>query len=65
MHPSGQHPAKAVVQAMQKQFNLTDDDTQNISDVNATIGKETQSKAITAALVAVVLMMIYSRFASS
>ena len=50
---------KQVVQAMQKQFNLTDDDTQNISDVNATIGKETQSKAITAALVAVVLMMIY------
>ena len=50
---------KQVVQAMQKQFNLSDDDTQNISDVNATIGKETQGKAITAALVAVVLMMIY------
>lgn len=48
-----------VVQAMQKQFNLSDDDTQNISDVNATIGKETQGKAITAALAAVVLMMIY------
>lgn len=50
---------KQVVQAMQKQFNLSDDDTQNISDVNATIGKETQGKAIVAALVAVILMMIY------
>lgn len=49
----------AVIDAMQEQFSITDDDTQNISDVNATIGKEMQSKAILAALVAVVLMLIY------
>ena len=49
----------AVVDAMQEKFGITDDDTQNISDVNATIGKEMQGKAITAALVAVVLMLIY------
>lgn len=52
----------AVVEAMQEAFGITDDDTQNISDVNATIGKEMQGKAITAALVAVVLMLIYITF---
>lgn len=52
----------AVVEAMQEVFGITDDDTQNISDVNATIGKEMQGKAITAALVAVVLMLIYITF---
>ena len=52
----------AVVDAMQEKFGITDDDTQNISDVNATIGKEMQGKAITAALVAVVLMLIYITF---
>ena len=52
----------AVVEAMQEALGITDDDTQNISDVNATIGKEMQGKAITAALVAVVLMLIYITF---
>ena len=50
---------KAVVAAMQKEFDLTDDDTLSISDVNATIGKEMQSKAIGAAAVAVILMLLY------
>lgn len=53
---------KAVVAAMQEEFSITDDDTQNISDVNATIGKEMQSKAILAAVVAVLLMLIYITF---
>ncbi|HBI63895.1 MAG TPA: protein translocase subunit SecF [Clostridiales bacterium] len=53
---------KAVVAAMQKEFDLTDDDTQSISDVNATIGKEMQGKAIGAALLAVVLMLLYITF---
>ena len=52
----------AVVDAMQEKYGITDDDTQNISDVNATIVKEMQGKAITAALVAVVLMLIYITF---
>lgn len=52
----------AVVDAMQEKFGISDDDTQNISDVNATIGKEMQSKAVMAALAAVVLMLIYITF---
>ena len=53
---------KAVVAAMQEQFGITDDDTQNISDVNATVSQEMQSTAIVAALVAVVLMLLYITF---
>ncbi|MDO4175144.1 MAG: protein translocase subunit SecF [Eubacteriales bacterium] len=49
----------AVIDAMQQEFGITDDDTQNIADVNATIGKEMQGTAIMAAIVAVVLMLIY------
>lgn len=49
----------AVVNAMQKEFSITDDDTESISDVNATIGKEMQGTAIKAALIAVILMLIY------
>lgn len=52
----------AVVEAMQTEFGITDDDTQNISDVNATIGKEMQTTAILAAFAAVVLMLIYISF---
>lgn len=51
-----------IVNAMQEEFGITDDDTQNISDVNATIGKEMQGKAIAASLVAVLLMLIYITF---
>lgn len=50
---------KAVVAAMQDQFGITDDDTLNVSDVNATISKEMQSTAIVASLVAVALMLLY------
>lgn len=50
---------KAVVAAMQEQFGITDDDTLNVSDVNATISKEMQSTAIVASLVAVALMLLY------
>lgn len=53
---------QAVISAMQSEFGITDDDTQGISDVNATIGREMQSKAVTAALVAVVLMLLYITF---
>lgn len=53
---------KAVVAAMQEQFGITDDDTQGISDVNATIGKEMQGKAIMAAAIAVLLMLVYITF---
>lgn len=49
----------AVVSAMQKEFNITDDDTESISDVNATIGKEMQAKAVQAAVIAVLLMLVY------
>lgn len=50
---------QAVVAAMQEQFGITDDDTESISDVNATIGREMQGTAVTAAVVAVILMLIY------
>lgn len=53
---------QAVVAAMQEEFGITDDDTENISDVNATIGREMQSTAVMAALAAVVLMLIYITF---
>lgn len=49
----------AVISAMQETYQLTDDDTQGVEDVNATIGKEMQQKALTAACFAVVLMLIY------
>lgn len=49
----------AVIDAMQKTYKLTDDDTLGVEDVNATIGREMQSKALTAACIAVVLMLIY------
>jgi preprotein translocase SecF subunit len=49
----------AVVEAMQEAYNLTDEDTESVEDVNATIGREAQNKAITAALIAVVLMLLY------
>ena len=49
----------AIVEAMQKTYNLEDSDTESVADVNATIGREAQSKALTAALIAVVLMLIY------
>ena len=52
----------AVISAMQKQFSITDDDTESISDVNATIGKEMQGTAIKAALIAVILMLLYITF---
>lgn len=53
---------KAVISAMQEQFSITDDDTQEISDVNATIGREMQSTAVTAAVIAVILMLLYITF---
>ena len=44
---------------MQETYGLTDDDTLGVEDVNATIGKEMQQKALTAACFAVLLMLIY------
>ncbi|MGN1014180.1 MAG: protein translocase subunit SecF [Butyricicoccus sp.] len=49
----------AVVDAMQETYGLTNDDTERIEDNNATIGREAQNKAVTAAVIAVILMMIY------
>ena len=49
----------AVISAMQETYGLTDDDTLGVEDVNATIGKEMQQKALTAACFAVLLMLIY------
>ncbi|MGN1030145.1 MAG: protein translocase subunit SecF [Butyricicoccaceae bacterium] len=49
----------AVIDAMQEKYNLTDDDTMGVEDVNPTIGKEMQSKALIAACVAVICMLIY------
>lgn len=49
----------AIVDAMQETYNLTDEDTESVADVNATIGREAQSKAVTAAVIAVILMLIY------
>lgn len=48
-----------VVDAMQEKYGIDDNDTLNVDDVNATIGKEAQNKAVTAALIAVVLMLLY------
>ncbi|MCD8356356.1 MAG: protein translocase subunit SecF [Clostridia bacterium] len=52
----------AVIDAMQEQFGITDDDTLDFSDNNATISKEMQNTAILAAVVAVILMLIYITF---
>ncbi|MDO5547237.1 MAG: protein translocase subunit SecF [Eubacteriales bacterium] len=49
----------AIVEAMQETYNLEDKDTENVSDVNATIGREAQNKAVTAAVIAVILMLLY------
>ena len=49
----------AVVSAMQEKYNLVDNDTEDIKDNNATIGREAQNKAVTAAVIAVILMLVY------
>lgn len=53
---------KAVVAAMQEKYGIEDSDTEQIEAVNATIGREAQQKAVTAALIAVVLMLLYITF---
>ena len=49
----------AIVDAMQEKYNLTDEDTESVEHVNATIGREAQNKAVTAAVIAVLLMLLY------
>lgn len=49
----------AVVSAMQEKYSLTDEDTESVEHVNATIGREAQNKAVTAAVIAVLLMLLY------
>lgn len=53
---------QAVVDAMQKEFSITDDDTESVADVNATIGQEMQAAAVKAAVLAVLLMLLYITF---
>ena len=50
---------KAIVSAMQDKYGIKNGDTESIEDVNATLGKEAQNKAVTAALIAVALMLLY------
>ncbi len=52
---------KAVVNAMHDQYNINDEETE-IKDNNATIGREAQNKAVTAAVIAVLLMLLYITF---
>lgn len=52
---------KAIVNAMHGQYDINDEETE-IKDNNATLGREAQNKALTAALIAVVLMLLYITF---
>lgn len=52
----------AVISAMQKKYNLTDDDLDKNEDVSASVGNDLKQKAILSATVAVVLMLIYISF---
>lgn len=49
----------AVIDAMQKKYNLTDDDVLSVENESASVGKDMQEAAVVASLLAVVLMLIY------
>lgn len=49
---------KSVIQAFEDKYSVNENETE-IQDVDGTIGKETQQKAIQAAVIAVVLMLLY------
>ena len=52
---------KAIVNAMHSEYDINDKETE-IKDNNATLGREAQNKALTAAVIAVVLMLLYITF---
>lgn len=53
---------EAVIQAMQKAYNLTDDDLDKNDDVSASVGNDLKRKAFLSAAVAIVLMLLYITF---
>lgn len=52
---------KAIVNAMHSGYDINDQETE-IKDNNATLGREAQNKALIAAVIAVVLMLLYITF---
>lgn len=53
---------QAAISAMEKKFNLTEDDLYQNEDVSASVGQDMQRTAFISAIVAVILMMIYISF---
>lgn len=49
----------AVIDAMEKKYNLKDDNVLSVENESASIGKDMQKSAVIAAVLAVVLMLIY------
>ena len=49
----------AVIDAMKAQYSITDDDVLAIDNINEAVGKDLQQAALTAALLAAVLMLVY------
>ncbi len=53
---------KAAISSMEKSYDEIESSETEIKDVNETIGREAQNKAFTAAIIAVVLMLLYITF---
>lgn len=49
----------AIISAMQKKYNITDDDTLSVDNVSPAVGRDMQKTAVTSALLAAFLMLIY------
>ncbi len=53
---------QAAISAMEKKFNLTENDLYQNEDVSASVGQDMQRTAFLSAIVAVILMMLYISF---
>lgn len=53
---------QAVISAMEKEFNLTEDDLYQNEDVSASVGQDMQRTAFISAIAAIILMMLYISF---
>ncbi len=53
---------QAAIAAMEKEFNLTEDDLYQNEDVSASVGQDMQRTAVLSSVAAVVLMMLYISF---
>ncbi len=52
----------SVIQAMQEKYKLTDDDLLSNEDVGKTVGDDLKKAALSSAIIAVILMLIYISF---